>query len=202
MILFLIFINDISEIVQSEIRIFADDTTLFIVGDDIDVTTTALNNDLNSLQVWANQWLVTFNPSKTKSLLLSTKAERLIPPVIFSGEVVSEVRDHKHLGLALSSDLTWNKHIDEICLKATKRLDMLRGLKCKLSRKSLEIIYNSFVLPVLEYGDIIYDGCGVGNDIKLNKVQYDAAQIVSGAMYGTSSEKLLQELGWETLSSR
>ena len=109
MILFLIFINDIS-----------DDTTLFVVGDDIDVTTTALNNDLNSLQVWANQWLVTFNPSKTKSLLLSTKAERLIPPVIFSGEVVSEVRDHKHLGLVLSSDLTWNKHIDEICLKATK----------------------------------------------------------------------------------
>ena len=50
--------------------------------------------------------------------------------------------------------------------------------------------------------DITYDGCGVGNDIKLNKVQYDAAKIVSGAMYGTSSEKLLQELGWETLSSR
>ena len=201
-LLFLIFINDISEIVKSEIRIFADDTTLFVVGDDIDVTTTALNNDLNSLQVWANQWLVTFNPSKTKSLLISTKTERFIPPVIFSGEVVSEVRDHKHLGLVLASDLTWNKHIDEICLKATKRLDMLRGLKCKLSWRSLEIIYNSFALPILEYGDIIYYGCGVGNDIKLNKVQYDAAKIVSGAMYGTSSEKLLQELGWETLSSR
>ena len=83
-LLFLIFINDISEIVKSEIRIFADDTTLFVVGDDIDVTTTALNNDLNSLQVWANQWLVTFNPSKTKSLLISTKTERFIPPVIFS----------------------------------------------------------------------------------------------------------------------
>ena len=79
---------------------------------------------------------------------------------------------------------------------------MLRGLKCKLSRRSLEVIYNSFVLPILEYGDIIYDGCGVGNDIKLNKVQHDAAKIVSGAMYGTSSEKLLQELGWETLSLR
>ena len=37
--------------------------------------------------------------------------------------------------------------------------------------------------------------CGVGNDIKLNKVQYEAAKIVSGAMYGTSSEKLLQEPG-------
>ena len=42
---------------------------------------------------------------------------------------------------------------------------------------------------------------GHGTDVS-NHVQYDAAKIVSGAMYGTSSEKLLQELGWETSSSR
>ena len=49
---------------------------------------------------------------------------------------------------------------------------------------------------------MIYDGCGVMNEAKLNKVQYEAAKIVSGAMHGTSYASLLEELGWETLNSR
>ena len=49
---------------------------------------------------------------------------------------------------------------------------------------------------------MIYDGCGVMNEAKLNKVQYEAAKIVSGAIHGTSYASLLEELGWETLNSR
>ena len=66
----------------------------------------------------------------------------------------------------------------------------------------MELIYLSYIRPLLEYGDILYDGCGVANSIKLNKVQYEAAKIVSGATHGTSTTLLLQDLGWESLSSR
>lgn len=58
------------------------------------------------------------------------------------------------------------------------------------------------VRPILEYGDVLYDDCGVTNEIKLNKVHYAAAKIVSGAIHGTSFEALLNDLAWESLKAR
>ena len=115
---------------------------------------------------------------------------------------MKEVSAHKHLGVTISSNLTWNKHIENVCTKALCGLDILRFLKYKLLRRSLELIYLSYIRPLLEYGDILYDGCGVANSIKLNKIQYEAAKIVSGTTHGTSSTLLPQDLGWESLNSR
>ena len=64
------------------------------------------------------------------------------------------------------------------------------------------LVYFVFIRPIIEYGDVLYDGCGLMNEAKLNKVQYKAAKIVSGAMHGTSYDLLLKDLGWEPLKSR
>ena len=77
----------------------------------------------------------------------------------------------------------------------------MRSLKYRLSRRTLEIMYMSFIRPILEYGNVLFDGCGVNNQVKLNRVQYEAAKIVSGATHGTSSDLLNNELGWETLQN-
>ena len=179
-LLFLVFINDLPDYVQSEIRLFADDTILFKIFDDMDQAANELNHDLNS--AWAKKWLVTFNPAKTESLFVSTKHNVMFPPLYFGGGIVKEVTAHKQLGVILSSNLSWNEHIDDICLKASKRLDILRALKYKLSRQALKLIYLSFIHPIIEYGDVLFDDCGVINNTKLNKIQYEAAKIVSGAM--------------------
>ena len=78
---------------------------------------------------------------------------------------------------------------------------IMRSLKYLLSRRALEQIYFVFIRPIIEYGDVLYDGCGLMNGAKLNKVQYEAAKIVSSAMHGTSYDLLLQDLGWEPLKS-
>ena len=64
-LLFLIYINDIELCVNSEIRLFADDTYLFDVSRDTNSSITSLNHDLLSLQQWARKWRVKFNPDKT-----------------------------------------------------------------------------------------------------------------------------------------
>jgi hypothetical protein len=201
-LLFLIFINDLPECVNSEIRLFADDSTLFVIVEKIEHSADILNTDLAKIDLWAKRWLVKFNPAKTESLYISNKPNRPLPPLHFAGEQVRDVTDHKHLGVVISRDLSWNKHIDDVCLRASKRLDLLRVLKYKLSRRALELIYYSSIRPIIEYGDILYNGCGVVNESKLNKVQYEASKIVTGAMHGTGSFILLKELGWETLNSR
>ena len=104
-----------------------------------------------------------FNQTKTESLLITTKIYSSIPSLVFDGKIVTEVNSHKHLGIIITTDLTWTAHIDAICSKALKRLDILRSLKYTLPRRALEQIYFTFIRPIIEYGDVIYDGCGVLN---------------------------------------
>ena len=62
-LLFLVFINHIVEEINSSIRLFADDTSLYIVVDNPLDSTIKLNTDLSRIDMWASMWLVTFNPS-------------------------------------------------------------------------------------------------------------------------------------------
>ena len=73
-LLFLLFINDIVSDIGSNIRLFADDTSLSII---VDMAAELLNMDLEKIMEWAKRWLVTFNPTKTESLLISRKINQL-----------------------------------------------------------------------------------------------------------------------------
>ena len=64
-------------------------------------------------------------------------------------------------------------------------------------------IYKSFLRPQLDYGDIIYNQAyNVSFHQKLESVQYNSALAITGAIRGTSTEKLYNELGLETLEKR
>ena len=69
-IMFLIYINDIVNDIGSCIRLFADDTSLYLIVDDPNVSADLMNNDLDKIHTWSQKWLVTFNPNKTEELLL------------------------------------------------------------------------------------------------------------------------------------
>ena len=78
----------------------------------------------------------------------------------------------------------------------------LRSLKFDLDRKTLEIMYFSFVRPVLEYGDLIFDNCPQYYKESLEKINVEAARIVTGATKLVSLELLYKECGWDTLEKR
>ena len=87
--------------------------------------------------------------------------------------------------------------------KAGLRINVMRKLKFQLDRKSLQIIYLSFIRPIFEYGDIIWNNqCAQYEANELEKIQYEAARIVSGATKLISINVLLKETGREPLSSR
>ena len=72
-----------------------------------------------------------------------------------------------------------------------------------LPRTSLITIYKSFARPHLDYGDIIYDQTfNESFHQRIESIQYNAAIAITGAIRGTSSEKLYQELGLESLRWR
>ena len=109
---------------------------------------------------------------------------------------------HKHLGVTLSHDTKWHEHINSILSSAARILGTMRKLKYCISRKSLNQIYISFLRPVLEYSVVVWDGCTLYEKESLEKIQHEAARIVTGLIRSVSIEKLYSEIGWLSLSER
>ena len=115
-----------------------------------------LNSDLDKIHQWANQWLVSFNPSKSETVIFSRKRNKPNHPnVIMDQQPIQEVNLHKHLGIIFSSDCTWHDHLDYIKSKAWTRINVMSKLKFKHDRKSLQTIYFTFIQPILEYADVV-----------------------------------------------
>lgn len=202
-ILFLIYINDIVQELGSNVRLFADDTSLYVIVDDPLHAAFQLNFDLRKITHWANIWLVDFHPNKTESLIISRKRKKPHhPPLIMGTTNVKEVKEHKHLGLIFSHDCSWNHHINYISLKAWKRIGSLRRNKFILDRLTLNKLYITYIRSLLEYSNIIWDNCSLDNKRNLESIQIEAARIVTGATKLCSIQKLYQDTGWETLQSR
>ena len=139
-LLFLIYMNDITDDIESDILIFADDTSLFATGTDPAETAEILNRDLQKITNWASTWKVTFNASKTKDIIFSNKYLNNSPPLLFNNIYIERTNLHKHLGIYLSSSLDWSKQVHEVCLKANRKLSVLRSVKM-LSRQILDLLY-------------------------------------------------------------
>ena len=202
-LLFLVYINDIVNSIRSSIRLFADDTSLYIVVDSPNLAAQQLNSDLEKINLWSQTWLVSFNPSKTETITFSRKQNKPShPPIYLNNCEISTVKTHKHLGLSLSEDARWANHISQSLQKAWQRIGILRSLKFKLNRNCLEKMYNSFVRPLLEYSDVVWDNCSNQLKSELESVQNEAARIVTGATKLCNINSLLSDLGWEPLSVR
>ena len=112
-LLFLLYINDIVEDINSSIRLFADDTSLYIIMDDAFQAAETNNSDLEKVSRWAQHWLVTFNPAKSESILFSRKLNKPYhPPVLMDESQINEVTSHKHFGVIFSNDCSWHNHIE------------------------------------------------------------------------------------------
>ena len=202
-LLFLIYINDIVKNFGCSIRLFADDTSLYIIVDSPDGAAYHLNVDLNSISTWADAWLVLFNTGKTLSMIFSRKLHRPHhPPLLMNNTMLTETDTHRHLGLTLSNTCTWSEHIQTITTKAWARLNLLRTLKFRVSRKSLEKMYISFVRPLLEYCDSVWDNATTESKKQLDAIHIEAARIITGATKLCSISLLLSDIGWESLQDR
>ena len=202
-LLFILYINDIVNDIHCGIRLFADDTSLYIVVDTPNNAARLMNTDLEKITIWSNKWLVTFNPAKTESLLLSRKINKPDHPSLYLNDVrIEEVNTHKHLGVYLSQRLDWQNHVEYITDKVSTRLNLLRSLKFTLDRNSLQKIYFTFIRTVLEYADVAWDNCTQQQSDELEKIQLEAARIDTGTTKLISINKLYKEVGWLKLSER
>ena len=109
---------------------------------------------------------------------------------------LQKVDYHKHLGVIFSNNGFWHDHVDYIVKQSYTQLNMLRKVRMTLDRFSLEKIYMSFIRPILEYADVIWDSQNQSLINKLENVQLDAARIVTEGTKLTGFNRLYEETNW------
>jgi hypothetical protein len=114
---------------------------------------------------------------------------------------ISTVSEHKHLGLVISENGSWEKHIDMITGKTYKRINILRKFKFILDRKIRKNIFY-ICQTLLEYADVIWDNMSISLNKKIENVQLEASRIVTGGTRLVSLNNLYMEIGWEKLKDR
>ena len=198
-LLFLIYINDLPDGVNSLCKVFADDTSLF----------SNLNDDLEKIGYWAYHWKMQFNPDPNKQanevvFSRKTSSNNLShSPINLNNNNFSKCPHQKHLGIVLDSKLNFNAHVDQKIKKCNRIIGLIRRLSINLPQKASLTIYKSFVRPHLNYGDILYDKPSNENfQNKSENVQYRSCLVTTGAIQGTSRTKIYDELGLHSLIKR
>ena len=201
-ILFLIYINDLPDEVCSQVRLFADDTALYLTMESEDSGPT-LQSDLDILSMWETRWDMEFNPSKCQVVHVAGSKRPVKRDYILHGQVLESVTCAKYLGVDISGSLTWNSHIDRITGSANRTLGFVRrNIKTRMS-KVRETAYNTLVRPQLEYASAVWDPHNKNRISQIEQVQRRAARwTVSNFDRKASVTEIVQDLGWRTLDQR
>lgn len=201
-LLFLVYINDLPSRVKSTARLFADDCLLYrrIVNEEDTIT---LQEDLNQLQVWESEWLMSFNPEKCEVIRITNKRRIIEANYSIHGQTLQFTTKAKYLGVTIDNKLNWGPHINNITRKANNTTAFLsRNLSgCPRSIKATS--YKTLVRPQVEYASTVWDHTNKTHINKIEAVQRRAARYIMGDYSRESSvTSMLNHLHLDTLQSR
>ena len=203
-ILFLIFINDLSENIRSSVRLFAYDFVLYRnMKSHMDCY--ILQDDLNSLAQRETDWQMKFNVAKCHSMRVTRHPpdKHIQFDYTLHQQRLEQVQSAKYIGITSSDDLDWGQHISEISAKATKTLGFLRRNFAFAPRHTKEVAYKTLDRPKLEYAAPIWHPYHETQIRQAEKVQRTAARWTCRRCRNTSSVgDMLDELEWPSLETR
>ena len=146
--LFLIYINDLPDCLVEESSIFADDTSVYTIGDSFPTTSDRLSQDLSRASNWASAWGMLFNADKSAHLPIKNINNTLEGILVeMDGTRVPKVSHHRHLGVILNSRLSWSDHINSIYTACAQKIGILGRLRYTLSPNVVKRFFTAAIRP-------------------------------------------------------
>ena len=211
-ILFLLYVCDAPHMVKNFLALFADDTKLYSILLDMDLSPEDLQEDVNNLSRWSERMLMSYNISKCHTLHLGSKNPHntyILSKCDIINEETSKAEIHKlqsvnfekDLGVIIDTKLSFNQHIDNKLLKAKQMLGIVRSTFKFINEDIFLRLYKSIIRPHLEYADIVWAPTTKEYQDKLEKFQRRATRIVPSISHLSYSERL-RKLNLPTLRYR
>jgi len=194
-LLFLIYINDIKFFASNDIclKLFADDTNIFIKAHCFEDLINKSNNFLISLDEWFKANKLSLNLSKSQYIVFGNQKKR--DSCLFLDKIkIKRVSSTKYLGLELHEKLKWNEAITSILSRANKYKFIFNKVKPYLSKQKLLLLYNSLILPIITYGIEIYGSCPNYLISKLQSIQNYFLKLIARRNKRYETKKLHKEM--------
>lgn len=179
--LFLLYINDMAQIVGEEhVYLYADDTVLYVSDNNLNTAQSDLQRILDRFVTWSQEYKLTINTRKTKTMTFFP------PKNIEPGHVkllignceLENVPSYKYLGYLLDTSLTYNELMKRLIQKITYKLYLLAKLRPMLTKYAALTIYKSKIMPYIDYNLLLYTSARKQNQQKLQILQNRAIRII------------------------
>ena len=173
---------------------FADDTALVYSAAELLDLETAVNYDLDIYYKWLCRNKLTINVKKTVYMLIKqkNKVDGDLALVI-NGANIQRVKNYKYLGLEITSDLTWDSHINSIIKKIVPMVGAIRRCSGYLNNNSRALLYNSFVETHLRYLIPCWGNAAKHLLNKLQRVQNKAIKVIYSIEYYTPTIEIYKQ---------
>lgn len=207
-VLFMLYINDLSQFVSlSTCNLYADDTVIYCGGEDATTVENKLQQSVNTVSQWYTSNHLCLNTEKCNFMIISpsrTNQTNCNVIIKLDDHDLDQVDTVDYLGIRFSHDLTWDAFINKLCSTLYCKLSRLSRLRKSAPQYILNRIYTSSIQPVIDYAICSW---GFTYDYNINKVQRMqnlAARIVTGNFDYVNSRgvEILKSLGWMTVKQR
>ena len=194
-LLFLIYINDLNYVSKLLNTImFADDTNLFLTGKSLTELEQQMNTELEIINNWFQTNLLSLNVSKTSYIIFSNNK---IPDIniCIQDACLSRQFDTKFLGVILSANLKWNKHIEVVSNKISKNVGIISKVRHIIPPHLTRSLYLTLVEPYISYCNLVWSSHK--NTEILNcvlKLQKRYVRLITFSDYSAHSKPLFLKL--------
>ena len=203
---FLIYINDLSHMVNNtSMYLYADDTALLSTDSCINTCTENMQRDLIIIAQWCQSNKLSLNIKKTKCMLFgsSVRLKRTRQPKLYINNTsVDFVHQYKYLGVILDSHLTFIKHLNNIIKITAHKINLLSKVRQYLTEFASITIYKTMILPYFDFGDILFINSSKKQLNKLDHLQKRAIKICLKLGQNTLEEMLLRDAKVAKLNDR
>lgn len=194
-LLFTMYTNDIPRVIQHcSISMYADDTEIHYDHRDISEVEEKIQSDLNQLEVWMASNKLKLNVNKSSVMLIGSRQrirDKSLKVSIY-GSQLEQVTRTRYLGLLIDNHLTWDDHISGVLNRVRHKLNAIGRLK-PLPPRILSLLYQSFVVPIFDYCDIVWSPSSRVKAEQLERLHRRATRLIPAKKRGFSLHHTLAD---------
>ena len=172
---------------------------------DIEIINAELQSDFSIAVSWSKQNKLPINYDKTTYMVLGAKKrikDEYHLVLKADNHTIDKVTKQRLLGIIIDDHLTWTAHIDYLCSTLSAKISLLRQLSAYVPQEIQKLYYQSYILPLLDYGCNTWGTTSSANIERLSKLQKRAARIILKADFLTPSKLMFETLGWLSVPKR
>lgn len=203
-LLFLIFINDLCNSSNANIRLFADDTVVVVSHRDLNILSQHANEAIENVYSWMTNNKLLLNPEKTTAMFFHNRKktnEVITPSIKLKGINIPIASNVKYLGFIIDNELSFRLHLSQLEIKLRKWVGVFWKIGCFLDKKTKYIVYNSLFCSHVLYGLEVFGNTSKTALKKLQTLQNRAVKALFRLPKLYPSIEIINTLGIQSINT-